>query len=135
MKLRVLLGAAALILGAAAVAAPKKMSPAGVWQNPSGSVRMRIAPCGAQVCGKVIYANEKAKADAARGGNPNFIGVNLLRDFNRTGPASWAGQVFVPDINRTVSGTLTMGGPKTVTVRGCAVGRVGCRDQVWTKVG
>lgn len=135
MKLRVLLGVAVLALSSAAVAAPKKMSPAGVWKNPSGSVRMRIAPCGPQVCGKVIYANEQAKADAARGGNPNFIGVNLLRDFNRTGPASWAGQVFVPDINRTVSGTLTMGSPKAITVRGCALGRVGCRDQVWTKVG
>ena len=124
-----------LALAGAAQAAQKNQTANGVWQNPSGSVRMRIAPCGSQICGKVISANAKAKADAARGGNPDFIGVNLLRDFNRTGPASWSGQVFVPDINRTVSGTLVKGSPRSITVRGCAVGRVGCRDQVWTKVG
>ncbi len=119
----------------AAQAAPRNEVVNGVWQNPSGSVKMRIAPCGTQICGKVVYANAQAKADAARGGNPDFIGVNLLRDFNRTGPASWSGQVFVPDINRTVSGTLTKSSPRSLTVRGCVVGRVGCRDQVWTKVG
>lgn len=124
-----------LAMAGAAQAAPKQESAYGVWQNPSGSVRMRIAPCGQQICGKVIYANERAKADAARGGNPDFIGVNLLRDFNRTGPGSWSGQVFVPDINRTVSGTLVKGSPRSITVRGCVLGRVGCRDQVWTKVG
>jgi uncharacterized protein (DUF2147 family) len=126
---------ALVLAGSAASAAPRQESANGVWQNPSGSVRMRIAPCGKQICGKVVYANAQARADAARGGNPDFIGVNLLRDFNRTGPASWSGQVFVPDINRTVSGTLTKGSPRSITVRGCVVGRVGCRDQVWTKVG
>ena len=133
MMRRVLIGL--LAVAGAAQAAPRQESANGVWQNPSGSVRMRIAPCGSQICGKVVYANAQAQADAARGGNPDFIGVNLLRDFNRTGPGSWSGQVFVPDINRTVSGTLTKTSPRSLTVRGCVLGRVGCRDQVWTKVG
>ncbi len=127
--------AALLVIAAnSADAAARQESANGVWKNPSGSVRMRIAPCGKQICGKVVFANAQARADAARGGNPDFVGVNLLRNFSRTGPSSWSGQVFVPDINRTVSGTLTRAGPRSLTVRGCVLGRVGCRDQVWTRI-
>ena len=52
----------------------------GVWANPSGSVRVRIEECGTKLCGVVVYANEKAKADAAKAGTDVLIGINLLRE-------------------------------------------------------
>ena len=57
----------------------------GVWANPSGSVRVRIEECGTKLCGVVVYANEKAKADAAKAGTDVLIGINLFREFDRSG--------------------------------------------------
>ena len=94
---------------------------------------MRIAPCGQQVCGKVVWASPRAKQDAARAGHPNLIGMSLFQNFYRTGPNEFRGRVFVPDINRTFSGRLTMPNDSTIEVRGCLRGNVGCRTDRWTR--
>ncbi|QMW22280.1 DUF2147 domain-containing protein [Sandaracinobacteroides saxicola] len=127
-----------LILATLIVATPATaQKPAnwfGTWANPSKSVQMQSKPCGKDICGVVVYANEKAKADAAKGGTPNLIGMNLLSGFQRTGPTSWSGKVFVPDINRTVSGTVELTSPRTIEVKGCILGNIACKAQIWTRV-
>lgn len=126
--------AIALLLGPAA-AAEKEMTPRGIWESPGGNTRLRIAPCGANICGRVHWASERAKADAARAGHDQLIGMQLFEDFRRTGPNSFEGRVFVPDLNRSFNGRLTMTSPRRIDVRGCLAGRLGCRTQTWTKVG
>jgi uncharacterized protein (DUF2147 family) len=118
---------------AAAVAALKDGAYLGTWQNPSGSVRIRAAVCGNQVCGTVVFANDKAKADARRGGTDPLIGTQLFEEFTARGPREWRGRVFVPDMNRRVTGTATLETEDTIRVNGCAA-RVICRNQVWTRV-
>ena len=108
--------------------------PWGRWKNPSNSVHMDVGPCGELVCGKVVYASDKAKADAAKGGNPDFIGVNLLEDFQRTSSSSWAGKVFVPDLNHRFHGELTLEEDDSLLVKGCVAGSIGCKHQDWTRV-
>lgn len=108
--------------------------PWGRWKNPFNSVHMEVSPCGELVCGKVVYATDKAKADAAKGGNPDFIGINLLEDFQRTSPVSWAGKVFVPDLNHRFHGELSLEEDDALLVKGCVAGHVGCKHQVWTRV-
>ncbi|MFN3592594.1 MAG: DUF2147 domain-containing protein [Thermaurantiacus sp.] len=115
--------------------AQKQMTPTGVWQSPGGNTRLRIAPCGQQLCGQVAWASPQAKADAARAGHDNLVGMQLFEQFSRTGPNTFEGRVFVPDLNRHFNGRLTMSGPRTIEVRGCIAGRVGCRTDTWTKVG
>lgn len=132
MRLAIL--ASALLL-ASPVLAAKQMTPTGVWQSPGGNTRLRISKCGANICGKVAWASPQAKADAARGGHPNLIGMQLFEDFGRTGPNTFSGRVFVPDINRRFNGTLTMDSATRITVRGCLVRNTGCRSEVWTRVG
>lgn len=105
----------------------------GTWQNPSGSVRIRAARCGALVCGTIVFANDKAKADARRGGTDPLIGTQLFEEFTARGPNQWRGRVFVPDMNRRVTGTATLESVNKIRVEGCAA-RVICRDQVWTRV-
>jgi uncharacterized protein (DUF2147 family) len=105
----------------------------GTWQNPSGSVRIRAARCGELVCGTIVFANDKAKADARRGGTDPLIGTQLFEEFAANGPRSWRGRVFVPDMNRRVTGTATLVDGNTIRVEGCAA-RVICRNQVWTRV-
>lgn len=106
----------------------------GVWRNPKNSVHVRSHRCGESMCGTVIWANDKAKADARKGGTANLVGMQLFRNFTRDNRGIWRGRVFVPDINRTFSGTITAVDANTVVGRGCLVGRVGCRSQTWTRL-
>lgn len=118
---------------AAAVARLADGAYLGTWKNPSGSVHIRAARCGEQVCGTVVHANDKARADARRGGTDPLIGTQLFEEFAARGPRQWRGRVFVPDMNRRVTGTATLIDENTIRVEGCAA-RVVCRNQVWTRV-
>lgn len=105
-----------------------------VWRNPSNSVHVRIHVCGTSRCGTVVWANDKAKADSARGGTPNLVGTQLFRDFREVSPRVWKGKVFVPDLNRVFSGTGTVKDANTIVARGCLAGNFGCKSQTWTRV-
>jgi uncharacterized protein (DUF2147 family) len=130
-----LLALFALFATPAPVQAQAEMSPNGLWRNPSGNVEVRIEECGPKICGRVATASERARADAARGGHPNLIGMDLFEDFQREGPTTFRGRVFVPDINRRFSGKLTIQDANTIRVRGCLTRNTGCRSQTWTRVG
>src|SRR4249920_2702451 len=85
-----------------------------VCRNPQNSVHVRVHPCGKSRCGTVVWANQKAKADSARGGTPNLVGTELFRDFREVSPKVWKGKVFVPDLNRVFTGTGTIKYQNTV---------------------
>jgi len=106
----------------------------GVWANPSGHVHVRIAECGTQLCGTVVYATDQAKADAAKAGTPDLIGVNLFREFGRKSDGIWQGKVLVPDLKKTVSGQISVIDANTLDVKGCLFGHVACKDQKWTRM-
>ena len=122
---------AALLLCSGASAQDRSL---GVWRNPSNSVHVQIERCGQQMCGTVSWANDKAKADSRRGGTDPLIGTQLFRDFSEEEPGVWRGQVFVPDLGETFSGTVTVVDTNTIRARGCLLGAIGCRTQVWTRV-
>ena len=105
-----------------------------VWRNPQNSVHVWVHPCGKSRCGTVVWANDKAKADSARGGTPKLVGTELFRDFKEVSPKVWKGKVFVPDLNKVFTGTGTIKGPDTVVARGCLIAGMGCKSQTWTRV-
>ena len=105
-----------------------------VLRNPSNSVHVRVHQCGKSRCGTVVWANEKAKADSARGGTRNLVGTQLFRDFKEVSPKVWKGKVFVPDINKVFTGTGTVKDKNTVVARGCLIGSIGCKSQTWKRV-
>jgi uncharacterized protein (DUF2147 family) len=119
--MRFMYGAAMVALalvGSAAEAAP----PPGVWANPANTVHVAFQRCGSAMCGTVVWANAQAKADAQRGGTERLVGAQLFRGFVEEAPGRWAGEVFVPDIGRTLSGTLTLVDERTLTGEGCLLG-------------
>ncbi len=127
----------ALVLIAAALALPTAAmakTPAGVWANPSGSVHVSFANCGRAMCGRVIWANDKAKADALAGSGEPLVGSLLFRDFVAEGDHRWTGKVRVPDIGQTLSGSIEQIDAKTLRGEGCLIAGFGCKQQTWRRV-
>lgn len=126
----------ALTLAMPAVAAPAPRW-AGVWRNAKDSVHIRTAQCGRSrnsgICGTVIWADARARANVAAAGG-RLVGTQLFRNFAQVDDGMWEGEVYVPDLDRTVTGTLTLDGPDTLVGEGCLLGRLGCKTQVWTRV-
>lgn len=106
----------------------------GTWKNPKNSVHVEAQECDGKMCGVVVWANDKAKADARRGGTDQLIGRQLFQDFEEQQEGRWKGKVFVPDINRTFHGTVTIIDADTLEGKGCLIGGIGCKSQVWTRV-
>ena len=119
----------ALAMTIAADAAPIE----GRWKNPSGSVTVEIDACGEAYCGTVISASDQAKADAKRGGTEALVGTQLMTGFKAAGTGKWRGRLFVPDINYRSKAELRMLGAGQLKVTGCAVGRMICKSQSWTR--
>ena len=129
------------LLGGAPAAAQNRPHDS-IWTNPQRSVQVRAHGCGPagqapanqMMCGTVVWANAKAQADARKGSAAPLIGAVLFRNFVPEGKSVWRGKVFVPDINKTFSGTITLLDPKTLRAQGCLIGRIGCKSQTWTLV-
>jgi uncharacterized protein (DUF2147 family) len=124
---------AALFAVAAAREAPAQ-SIDGNWVNPSGSVTVTIAPCGSAMCGTVIKASEKAKADAKKGGTNELIGTILLSGLTPDKKGHWKGKIFVPDMNLRSKAKLVLAGADTLKVSGCGPTGFVCKAQKWKRV-
>lgn len=106
----------------------------GIWRNARDSVRIKVARCGAGLCGTVVQASEKAKADAEAGGTDRLIGTQLFHDFRRGDDGLWYGQVYVPDIDQTFDGTIEQVDRNTIVGTGCLFANIGCKSQTWRRV-
>lgn len=115
-------------------AEPSTRGVEGVWTNPQGSVQVRTGQCGDKLCGWVVWASEKAKADSAKKGNTSLIGTAVLRDYQASGKARWSGEIYIPDMRSSFGSTITLVDAQTLKVRGCALGGLFCKTQNWRRV-
>jgi uncharacterized protein (DUF2147 family) len=122
---------AALALPAAAQAAG---SVEGVWRNPKNTVHIHIKPCGANLCGYVVWATAKAKADAKEAGTDPLVGAQLFRNFQPSKTDTWKGRVFVPDMNATFGGSAQLIDANTLKAKGCLIAGLACKAQNWKRV-
>ncbi len=106
----------------------------GIWRNPEGSVHIRAEPCGANMCGVVIWANDQARNDAVKGSGMELVGSTLFRDFRPDKRSGWRGQVYVPDVGKTFSGTIILKDVNHLEGKGCLLGRFFCKSQIWKRV-
>lgn len=122
-----------------ALASAQDVAPAapvveGVWANPKNTVEVRTGQCGDKMCGWVVWASEKAKADSLMKSGTPLIGATLLRGYRLTGKSEWTGEVFVPDMNSTYGSTIAMVNDQTMRVKGCVLGGLICKSQDWHRV-
>lgn len=126
--------AATLVTGAGGATAAQY----GVFRNPSGSVKVRLADCGDHLCGTIVAADAKARADAAEAGQNKLIGMQLFRDLvpvtqPKGAPKRWEGKVYIPDKDKTVAGHAKLKG-SILEVEGCLLGDALCKSQDWVRV-
>jgi uncharacterized protein (DUF2147 family) len=108
--------------------------PTGYWINPAGSVIVEISLCGEDIlCGHVRWASDKAAADARVHGTDPLMGIELLHRFAPSGERRWKGILFVPDLGRTSRAELRMIDDGQLKITGCAVGRMLCKSQTWSR--
>ncbi|MBW8815462.1 MAG: DUF2147 domain-containing protein [Caulobacterales bacterium] len=138
--MRVLAPLLALALGLAAQApAARADEPQifGTWQNPKNSVHLEIRRCGqGEACGVVVWASPKAQADALKGSGQPLLGSTLFRELRPGSDGVWKGKVFVPDLNKTFSGSAqVVEGGGALQAKGCFIGNLLCKSQTWRRVG
>ncbi|WP_277787945.1 DUF2147 domain-containing protein [Caulobacter segnis] len=127
--------AAILLGGQSALAQPATSDAFGVWRNPKDNVRVEIRPCGAAACGTVVWASPKAQAKARNAGTDSLVGTQVLKNLEldeRRGV--WRGKVFVPELNRNFTGLAEPVDAGRLLAKGCVIGGLLCKSQVWTKV-
>lgn len=131
-----ILARTAFVLLAAAMPAMATAEPGltGQWKNPKGSVIVRLGPCGNAICGVVVDASEHAKDTARKGGTPNLIGTRILSGLRPAGDGSFRGHAFDPKRNIHAPATVRMLGPDALSVEGCALLGLVCKEQRWTRV-
>ena len=106
----------------------------GVWTGPKDNVRVAIRSCGASMCGTVVYASPKAEADARKSGLTTLVGQQLLRDFEPTGHGGMRGKVYVPTLKVTLNGAADFIDARTMRAKGCVLGGLICKAQVWHRI-
>jgi uncharacterized protein (DUF2147 family) len=127
--------AAFFVAGQSALAQPAAADAFGVWRNPKDNVRVEIRPCGAAACGTVVWASAKAQAKAREAGTVSLIGTQVLKNLEldeRRG--IWRGKVFVPELNRNFTGVAEPVDATRLRAKGCIVGGLLCKSQIWTKI-
>ncbi len=120
--------------GQAAPSPPPASPVDGVWVNPAGSVQVRAGACGDKICGWIVWASERAQQDARKKGVNQLIGTALLRGYRATDRTHWTGEVYVPDMQSTFYSTITMINPQTLNIKGCILGGLLCKSQIWRRV-
>lgn len=120
-----------LVVGPSALAQSPTADAFGVWRNPKDNVHVEIRPCGAAACGTVVWASAKARAAGA----DSLVGTQVLKNLEldeRRGV--WRGKVFVPELNRNFTGVAEPMDSRRLRAKGCVVGGLLCKSQVWTKI-
>ena len=126
------LPAITIALLALTAAQPASAQIEGNWKNPIGSAIIAIAPCGAALCGKVVWASARGRREAAKGA-PDVVGTTVLTNLRAKG-GHWAGRLFIPDDNIHVAARLQLIGSRQLKLTGCGLAGLICRTQIWTRV-
>ncbi len=118
------------ILCGTAVAA----EPTGTWLTQSGETKVRIAPCGGEFCGDIVWV----KNDTGDVNNPDpalhsrpLVGVRMIYGMKGSGD-TYAGRLYNPMDGKTYSGKLKTIGADKLELAGCVMG-VFCKRQTWTR--
>ncbi|UZE47029.1 DUF2147 domain-containing protein [Rhodopseudomonas sp. P2A-2r] len=97
-------------------------SPLGVWLTEEKEGKVRIEPCGTNLCGYSVNTQTDANADQV------LINMKPVSDIK------WSGRIFDPNSGSTYDSTIALKSPDSLRVQGCAFGGMFCGGQTWSRV-
>ncbi|MGJ5206971.1 DUF2147 domain-containing protein [Bradyrhizobium sp. HKCCYLR20261] len=100
-------------------------SPVGIWLTEEKEGKIRIEPCGTNLCGYAVNAKTNQ--------NGEQILINM-RPSDKAQDKKWSGRIYDPNSGSTYDSTINLKGPDSLRVQGCAFGGMFCGGQTWTRV-
>ena len=122
MRIAVLTAFSALMLTAAASHVQQSVDPSGVWLRDDGNARVRIAPCGRNICATNLWIRDTSKGEEA--------GDRLVMSLQPKSPDTLSGTAYDEKRERTYSITVQVSHNSLLT-RGCILGGVLCKNVRW----
>src|SRR5712692_8603849 len=106
----------------AITAAQSGNSPLGVWLTEEKEGKVRIEPCGINLCGYSVDTKS------------NQNGEQILINMKPGKDSKWSGRIHDPKSGSTYDSTIALKGSDTLRVQGCAFGGMFCGGQTWSRV-
>jgi uncharacterized protein (DUF2147 family) len=143
-SIRIAVIGSVLTLALASVGPAMAADATGLWSTDGGQAKVRVAPCGGELCGTIVALaqpndpatgrpmTDKHNDDAARRSRP-LIGTRILLGMKPDGAGKWVGRIYDAKNGKTVSGSITLSGASALKLEGCALGGMICRSQTWTR--
>ena len=114
--------AAAVATAAPAAVVPDPNSPVGIWLTEEKEGKVRIEPCGGNLCGYSVDAKSNA--------NGEQVLINMKPDKDQ----KWSGRIHDPNTGSNYDSTIALKGRDELRVQGCAFGGMFCGGQTWSRV-
>ena len=103
----------------------------GVWRSPGGNSIIKIASCGDNPCGTIVWASDRARKDSSKT-TDQLVGTQLLTGLQEDKKGRWQGKLFIPDRNIRVTAKIERLSDSQLKVSGCAAGKALCKAAIWT---
>jgi uncharacterized protein (DUF2147 family) len=119
----VILTAAVFAFGLYGVASAADMD--GQWARGDGNAKVRIAPCGSDICAVNTWIKPGTPKEKA--------GDKLVMSVQKDDDGTYSGTAFDPQRDMRYKLTVTVNGDK-MTTRGCVVAGLLCKGIDWTRI-
>jgi uncharacterized protein (DUF2147 family) len=135
-----------VVLGAAGALQASAATPIGVWNADGGTARVQIEPCGAALCGRVVWLRaplDENGCDLRDRRNPDpalrgrkVEGLEILRGLTPRADGTWgSGRIYDPASGSTYTCQLTLDGDDRLRLRGWIGVPLLGRTTTWTRLG
>lgn len=101
---------------------PGELMPVGVWETEKSEGKVRIVQCGQALCGYAV--DERTNAN----------GKQVLVDMKSTRENLWNGKINDVKNGGVYVSHMSLHGPNSLRVEGCAMGGMLCGGQTWARV-
>jgi uncharacterized protein (DUF2147 family) len=120
---RLVLAAALLFVASAAHA--ETPSPQGFWARGDGKAKVKIEPCGADLCAINTWIKPGTRDEK--------VDDKLVMTVREAAPGHWTGSAFDPQRNLRYRLKMDVA-EKTMTTSGCVLGGLLCKGVNWTRI-
>jgi uncharacterized protein (DUF2147 family) len=104
--------------------AASEPDPSGTWNRGDGNAKVRIAPCGSNICATNVWIKDTSGGEA--------VGDRLVMTLKPKSADTLSGKAFDPKRDLTYAIQVKVAGQRLVT-RGCIAGGLVCKSVNWSR--